>query len=237
MGYLNHSTNNIILDAVLTDRGRQFLARNDGSFNIIKFALSDDDVDYTIIEKFGRTVGKEKIEKNTPIMEGLTNQNYAQKYKLVSVSNAFLTRMPSVSLTGEGVNTTGNALTMGRLRTTKRTITLSQTIEDEQSVDVELRDQVFMVEMSNLFLQLTAHTPDSIDSSSMASYLVTRDAEETGLGGTKITFTLELKNITDNQFTVYGNASDKSTVSAQVKITGLQSGTVKEFTVNISKTS
>ena len=237
MGYLNHSTNNIILDAVLTDRGRQFLARNDGSFNIIKFALSDDDVDYTIIEKFGRTVGKEKIEKNTPIMEGLTNQNYAQKYKLVSVSNAFLTRMPSVSLTGEGVNTTGNALSMGRLRTTKRTITLSQTIEDEQSVDVELRDQVFMVEMSNLFLQLASHTPDSIDSSSMASYLVTRDAEETGLGGTKITFTLELKNITDNQFTVYGNASDKSTVSAQVKITGLQSGTVKEFTVNISKTS
>ena len=65
MGFLDHSTNNIIVDAVLTDTGRAFLARNDGSFSIVKFALGDDEVDYTIIEKFGRTVGKEKVEKNT----------------------------------------------------------------------------------------------------------------------------------------------------------------------------
>jgi hypothetical protein len=64
MGYLDHSTNNIIVDAVLTDIGREFLARNDGSYSIVKFALGDDEVDYTRIQKFGRTVGKEKIEKN-----------------------------------------------------------------------------------------------------------------------------------------------------------------------------
>ena len=69
MGYLDHSTNNIIVDAVLTDIGREFLARNDGSFSIVKFALGDDEVDYTMIQKFGRTVGKEKIEKNTPVFE------------------------------------------------------------------------------------------------------------------------------------------------------------------------
>ena len=62
MGYLDHSTNNIIVDAVLTDIGREFLARNDGSFSIVKFAMGDDEVDYTMIRKFGRTVGKEKIE-------------------------------------------------------------------------------------------------------------------------------------------------------------------------------
>ena len=53
MGYLDHSTNNIIVDAVLTDIGREFLARNDGSFSIVKFALGDDEVDYTMIQKFG----------------------------------------------------------------------------------------------------------------------------------------------------------------------------------------
>jgi|APSaa5957512535_1039671.scaffolds.fasta_scaffold18789_2 hypothetical protein len=235
MGYLNHSTNNIILDAVLTDRGRQFLARNDGSFNIVKFSLSDDEVDYTIIEKFGRTVGKEKIEKNTPVLEGLTNQNHAQKYKLVSISNAFLTRLPSVEITGEGVNATGSTLSMGRLRTIKRTITLSQTIEDEQSIDVELRDQVFQIDVNNLFLQLSGRVPDTIDRTNVASYLITRDAGETSFGGSQVTFTIQLKNITDNQFTVYGNSSDKTTISTHIKITGLQSGTVKEFTVNISK--
>ena len=64
MGFLDNSTNNIIVDAVLTDYGRELLARNDGSFSVVKFAMGDDEVDYTIIRKFGRTVGKEKIEKN-----------------------------------------------------------------------------------------------------------------------------------------------------------------------------
>ena len=73
MGLLDQSTNNVILDAVLTDVGRELLARNDGSFNIVKFAFSDDEVDYTIIQKYGRTVGKEKIIKNTPVLEALTN--------------------------------------------------------------------------------------------------------------------------------------------------------------------
>ena len=69
MGFLDHSTNNIVVDAVLTDLGRQALAKNDGSFSIYQFALGDDEIDYSIIQQFGRTVGKEKIEKNTPILE------------------------------------------------------------------------------------------------------------------------------------------------------------------------
>ena len=51
MGFLNHATNNIIIDAVLTDKGREFLARNDGSFQISKFVLGDDEVDYSIVEQ------------------------------------------------------------------------------------------------------------------------------------------------------------------------------------------
>ena len=68
MGFLDHSSSNIIVDAVLTDTGRQFLARNDGSFSIIKFAFADDEIDYTIIEKFGRVIGKEKIEKKPVVV-------------------------------------------------------------------------------------------------------------------------------------------------------------------------
>ena len=64
MGFLDHSTNNIIVDAVLTDTGRRTLAKNDGSFVISKFAFGDDEVDYAIIKKFGVTVGKEKISSN-----------------------------------------------------------------------------------------------------------------------------------------------------------------------------
>ena len=61
MGFLQQDTNNIIVDAVLTDVGRQKLAA--GTFNVIKFAAGDDEVDYGMIVRYGRTVGQEKIEK------------------------------------------------------------------------------------------------------------------------------------------------------------------------------
>lgn len=82
MGFLNHSTNNIIIDAVLTEKGREFLSRNDNSFNITQFRFGDDEIDYSILEKYGLIIGKEKIEKNTPIFEALTDENLALKYPL-----------------------------------------------------------------------------------------------------------------------------------------------------------
>ena len=59
MGFLDHSTNNIVVDAVLTTKGRELLADNDNSFSVSFFGLGDDEVDYNIIKQFGRTVGKE----------------------------------------------------------------------------------------------------------------------------------------------------------------------------------
>ena len=46
MAFLDNS-GDIILDAVLTDEGRRRLARADGSFKITKFALGDDEIDYS----------------------------------------------------------------------------------------------------------------------------------------------------------------------------------------------
>jgi len=163
LGFLNNSTNSIILDAVLTDTGRQFLARNDGSFSIIKFACGDDEVNYTIIKKFGRTVGKEKIEKNTPVFEALTNQNFGQKYRLISISNPNLLRLPTLALVGSEVNSSGNQVSLGRLHAKSATVTVSQTIQNENSIDVELRDQTFIIELNNMFLQIAGHVPDNID--------------------------------------------------------------------------
>ncbi len=46
MGYLNNSV--VTVDAILTDKGRELLAKNDGTFRITQFALSDDEIDYTL---------------------------------------------------------------------------------------------------------------------------------------------------------------------------------------------
>ena len=46
MGYLDNSV--VTIDAILTKKGRELLARNDGSFRITQFAMADDEVDYTL---------------------------------------------------------------------------------------------------------------------------------------------------------------------------------------------
>ena len=236
MGFLDHSTNNIIVDAVLTDTGRAFLARNDGSFSIVKFALGDDEVDYTIIEKFGRTVGKEKIEKNTPIFEAQTSGNLALKYKLVSVSNPNLVRLPNMSLAGDGLDSSGTTLSLTRTGAgSSVTLTVTQDIQNESSIDVELRDQAFIIKVPSRFLQLRGMTPDNVDADNVATYIVTRDPTTTSVGGSRVTVPVEVKSITDAQFLIYGNASDKNVISSVISIVGIQSGAVKEFEVQVSK--
>lgn len=236
MGYLDHSTNNIIVDAVLTDIGREFLARNDGSFSIVKFALGDDEVDYTIIRKFGRTVGKEKIEKNTPVFEAQTNANLALKYKAVSVSNPNLVRLPQISFTSDGLDSTGTLVTMTRTGSaSSRSVTMTQTITGESLIDPELRDQAYTIRMVNQFLSLTGYTPDLIDKDGVATYIVLRAPGETAAGGSTITLPISVRSLTDTQFTVYGNSTDKTIITTVVNVTGLQSGAVKEFEVQITK--
>jgi hypothetical protein len=235
MGFLNGSTNNLILDAVLTDTGRKFLARNDGSFSIVKFALGDDEVDYTLIQKFGQSVGMEKIEKNTPIFEGLTNQGYAQKYKLISISNPSLLRIPNLALTGQDGNDTSTLINLGSVTARQKTLVVSQAIQNETSIDVELRDEHFSVQMNNMFIQMTGWTPDNIDSQQKATYLVPRDANTTALGGSKLTLGLRVKSVTDTQFAIYGAPQNKTIINTYVKVTGVNSGCVLEFAVRLTK--
>ena len=153
MGFLDNSTNNIIVDAVLTDYGRELLARNDGSFSIVKFAFGDDEVDYTLIEKFGRTVGKQKIELNTPVFEAQTNQNFALKHKLISLSNPTLFKLPSITYTSSGL--AGNNLGFRRSgANAAQTIAFTQTLSDENTIEPELRDQTFLVKLPYRFIEL-----------------------------------------------------------------------------------
>jgi hypothetical protein len=235
MGFLDHTTNNIILDAVLTDSGRQALARNDGSFSFVKFAFGDDEVDYSIIPKFGRVVGKEKIEKNTPVFEGLTNQNFSQKARMVSISNPNLVRLPTLGITGE--NLANDIVSLGATLTKSSTITISQTIQNEDSIDAELRDQGFEVSLNNDFLQIQGQVPDIIDGTKTATYILRRDPTETSVGGSRLTLTLVVSSISAAEFTVFGTANNKNLIRTFVKIKGVQSGAVKEIEVQINKTT
>lgn len=100
MGFLDHSTNNIIVDAVLTDKGRERLASGQelGQF-IVYYSFADEEIDYSLITKYGNLIGKQKIEKNTPIFEASTDGN--KKYPLLD--NQFISSMLNVEF-ANGVN-------------------------------------------------------------------------------------------------------------------------------------
>jgi hypothetical protein len=85
MGYLNNQV--ITVDAILTKKGRELLARNDGSFRITQFAVSDDEIDYTLYNPThpsGSTYYGEAIE-NLPLLEAFPQETQIMKYKLVTL--------------------------------------------------------------------------------------------------------------------------------------------------------
>lgn len=82
MGYLNNTI--VTVDAILTKKGRELLARGDGSFNITQFALSDDEVDYTLYNPShpsGSAFYGEAIE-NLPLLEAFPEETQIMKFKL-----------------------------------------------------------------------------------------------------------------------------------------------------------
>ena len=85
MGYLNNTV--ITVDAILTKKGRELLARNDGSFRITQFALSDDEIDYTMFNPThpsGSSYYGEAID-GMPLLEAFPDESQIMKYKLVTL--------------------------------------------------------------------------------------------------------------------------------------------------------
>ena len=85
MGYLNNQV--ITIDAILTTKGRELLARNDGSFRITQFALADDEIDYTLFNPThpsGSAYYGEALE-NLPLLGAFPEDSQMMKYKLVTL--------------------------------------------------------------------------------------------------------------------------------------------------------
>lgn len=85
MGYLNNTI--VTVDAILTTKGRQLLAQNDGTFRITQFALADDEIDYTLYNPnhpSGSAYYGEAIE-NMPLLEAFPQETQMMKYKLITL--------------------------------------------------------------------------------------------------------------------------------------------------------
>ena len=93
MAFLDNS-GDIILDAVLTETGRRKMAN--GNFSITKFALGDDEIDYSLYDK-NHPSGSAYYDLEilqTPIFEAFTQVNAGINYGLLATSATDLLYLP-----------------------------------------------------------------------------------------------------------------------------------------------
>lgn len=96
MAYIDNQT--ITVDAVLTKKGRELLAKT-GNLNITSFALADDEIDYTLYDA-NHPNGSAFYDialRNTPVFEPLTDETQTMKYKLVTL-NQGVTSIPIITI-------------------------------------------------------------------------------------------------------------------------------------------
>jgi hypothetical protein len=241
MGFLNHATNNIIIDAVLTERGRELLANE--SFNITNFAFSDDEVDYSLITKFSVERGKEKIEKNTPIFEANPNENIAIKNFLITYPN------PTNNLLYMPILIWDNAAGLSELSL------INSTNENENSVSFIVKnfvealgagqslssvvtDTQFYVKIHNKILSITGGSSIDEDTNNVETFEI-----ETGTASppkwsnqksANITVTVN-GVVTDDTFTKYASILNPNVINTTIQIIGKQSGASVLVPVSVSR--
>ena len=111
MGYLDNSS--ITVDAILTKRGRELLARNDGSFKVTQFALGDDEIDYTLFNENhpnGSQYSGEAIE-NMPLLEAFPDENNIMIHKLITLPRG-TSKLPIVTANVSKITLTIGASTV-----------------------------------------------------------------------------------------------------------------------------
>jgi hypothetical protein len=218
MGYLNNST--VTVDAILTKKGRELLARGDGSFRITQFALSDDEIDYTLYnptQPSGSAFYGEAIE-NMPLLEAFPDETQIMKYKLVTLPRG-TAKMPVLDIGYSSITIKQGA----SLAITPQTLNyLSQTALYESSgYTFTISD----VRLFNTFNGVGINTPD-------VQALNQTTTIGTTVSKTVIGTTLNLTATTIN--TLFGV---NTSLSATLQVIGRDSGARLQIPVTVTKTS
>jgi len=218
MGYLNNQV--ITVDAILTKKGRELLAKNDGSFRITQFALADDEIDYTLYNPThpsGSSFYGEAIE-NMPLLEAFPIETQIMKYKLATLprgtaklpvldlgySAITLKQGASLALTPQTLNFLGNNQTF-------ETSGYSATISD--------------VRLMSTFNGIGINT-DAAQAANTATTTLGTNVSKTVIGSQ-----INLRATTVN--TLFGN---NKSLSSTLTLVGLDSGARLTIPIRITKT-
>ena len=219
MGYLNNQV--ITVDAILTTKGRELLAKGDGSFNITQFALADDEIDYTLYNPTnpsGSAYYGEAIE-NMPLLEAFPDEMQMMKYKLVTLPRD-TAKMPTLAI--------GN--TNPVIAQTEPYVVKPTTLNylGGNSV-VESSGYVFTVSDARMFSSVIATGIDSKASLSLNATQTNGTNVSKTVIGTSVTLTATGIN------TLFGTT--RNALYGTLTITGRDSGERLQVPITVRKTS
>jgi hypothetical protein len=222
MGYLNNQV--VTVDAILTTKGRELLAKNDGSFRITQFSLADDEIDYTLYNPThpsGSAFYGEAIQ-NMPLLEAFPIETQIMKYKLATLprgtaklpvldlgySAISLKQGASLAITPQTLNFLGN-------NQTYETSGYSTTISD--------------VRLMSTFTGIGINTTSAINANTTATSTTTLG---TNVSTTVIGSQINLRATTVN--TLFGSNTQ---LTATLTVVGLDSGARVTIPITINKTN
>ncbi len=218
MGYLNNAV--ITVDAILTDKGRELLARGDGSFRITQFALADDEIDYTLYNPehpSGSAFYGQAIE-TLPVLEAFPKTTQNLKYKLITLPRG-TAKMP--------------ILDVGFASITLR-----------QGASLALTPQTLNFLGANQVFESNGYTATIADIRTMSSFTGTgiQNAAATNLNstetlGTNVSKTVVGSTINLSATTVNTLFGDNNSLTTNIIIIGRDSGARVNIPITITKTA
>lgn len=232
MAFIDRS-GDIIVDAVLTDVGREKLARNDGSFRIVGYTFADDEIDYTL---FNPTTGSAYFDEeilDMPMLEASVNEKLNLNYPLMIITNPNLKYLPSLASDNSSVSVgEEKGLSAG---TTLRAY--QSTNQNAKIVPVEIQDTGFKVEMANDLIYVEDESPVDVTPYGTGIYILPRDEQLIqATQGSQVTFKVRPQSLNNSTWDTLGTGTAGSrTITTKVKVTGLNSGLSTVITVTIDE--
>ena len=218
MGFLNNQI--VTIDANKKKKGRELLARGDGSFKITQFAVSDDEIDYTLYnpthpsgsEYYGEAI------TNMPLLEAFPDENQSIKYKLVTLPRG-TSKMPILDLGYQSIT-----LRQGSsLNITPQTLNyLGANVANESS------GYTFTISDVRLFNTFNGLGIDTEKSSQLNS---------TNTIGTNVSKTVTGTTLTLQSTTVNTLFNTNSTLQATLTVIGRDSGARITIPVTVTQTA
>ena len=221
MGYLNNSV--ITVDAILTTKGRELLAKNDGSFRITQFALADDEIDYTLYNPShpsGSAYYGEAID-GLPLLAAFPEANQIMKYKLATLPRG-TAKLPVLDIGYTAITLQQGA----QLAITPQTLNY---LGNDQTFETSgYTCTVADVRLLNSFSATGINTTAAVESSATATTTLGTNVSSTVIG-TQI----NLRATTVN--TLYG--SGQTSIVTTLTVTGIDSGARITVPLTVTRTT